>query len=61
MPAIITEKNTQHYSTEFKVKAVEWCHQAHRSVQSVSGHRAAAGGGKRIPVDSSRLQQRPVE
>ncbi|SOC55714.1 transposase [Chromohalobacter canadensis] len=29
MPAIITGKKTQRYSTEFKVKAVEWSHQAH--------------------------------
>lgn len=26
MPAIITGKKTQRYSTEFKVKAVEWSH-----------------------------------
>ncbi|WP_280571138.1 transposase [Chromohalobacter sp. 296-RDG] len=36
MPAIITGKKTQRYSTEFKVKAVEWSHQAHRSVQGVA-------------------------
>lgn len=35
MPAMITGKKTQRYSTEFKVKAVEWSHQAHRSVQGV--------------------------
>lgn len=29
-------KMTQRYSTEFKVKAVEWSHQAHRSVQGVA-------------------------
>ena len=29
MPEMITGKKTQQYSTEFKVKAVEWSHQAH--------------------------------
>ena len=36
MPEMITGKKTQRYSTEFKVKAVEWSHQAHRSVQGVA-------------------------
>jgi transposase len=36
MPEMITGKKTQRYSTEFKVKAVEWSHQAHRSVKSVA-------------------------
>ncbi|WP_211218523.1 transposase [Tepidiphilus margaritifer] len=36
MPEMITGKKTQQYSTEFKVKAVEWSHQAHRSVKSVA-------------------------
>ena len=36
MPKMITGKKTQQYSTEFKVKAVEWSHQAHRSVKSVA-------------------------
>lgn len=36
MPAMITGKKTKQYSTEFKVKAVEWSHQAHRSVKSVA-------------------------
>jgi len=35
MPEMITGKKTQQYSTEFKVKAVEWSHQAHRSVKGV--------------------------
>lgn len=34
MPEMITGKKTQQYTTEFKVKAVEWSHQAHRSVKS---------------------------
>ncbi|WP_420843694.1 transposase [Marinobacter salexigens] len=33
---MITGKKTKQYSTEFKVKAVEWSHQAHRSVKSVA-------------------------
>ncbi|MCE8023287.1 transposase [Billgrantia aerodenitrificans] len=33
---MITGKKTQRYSTEFKVKAVEWSHQAHRSVKGVA-------------------------
>jgi transposase len=36
MPKMITGKKTQQYSTEFKVKAVEWSHQARRSVKSVA-------------------------
>ena len=36
MPAIKTGKKTERYTTEFKVKAVEWSHQAHRSVKSVA-------------------------
>ncbi|WP_092527511.1 IS3 family transposase [Onishia taeanensis] len=36
MPKMITGKKTQRYSTEFKVKAVEWSHQAHRSVKAVA-------------------------
>lgn len=36
MPEMITGKKTQRYTTEFKVKAVEWSHQAHRSVKSVA-------------------------
>jgi len=36
MPKMITGKKTQQYSTEFKVKAVEWSHQAHRGVKSVA-------------------------
>jgi len=36
MPEMITGKKTQRYSTEFKVKAVEWSYQAHRSVKSVA-------------------------
>jgi len=36
MPAMITGKKTKQYSTEFKVKAVEWSHQAHRSVKGVA-------------------------
>ncbi|RBW51439.1 IS3 family transposase [Marinobacter sp. F3R11] len=36
MPKMITGKKTQQYSTEFKVKAVELSHQAHRSVKSVA-------------------------
>jgi transposase len=36
MPEMITGKKTQWYSTELKVKAVEWSHQAHRSVKSVA-------------------------
>ena len=36
MPEMITGKKTQQYSTEFKVKAVEWSQQAHRSVKSVA-------------------------
>ncbi len=36
MPKMITGKKTQQYGTEFKVKAVEWSHQAHRSVKSVA-------------------------
>ena len=36
MPKMITGKKTQQYSDEFKVKAVEWSHQAHRSVKSVA-------------------------
>ncbi|WP_144775384.1 transposase [Marinobacter maritimus] len=36
MPAIKTGKKTEKYTTEFKVKAVEWSHQAHRSVKSVA-------------------------
>ncbi|TBW49124.1 IS3 family transposase [Marinobacter halodurans] len=36
MPEMITGKKTQQYSTEFKVKAVEWSHQAHRSVKGVA-------------------------
>lgn len=36
MPEMITGKKTQRYSTEFKVKAVEWSHQAHRSVKGVA-------------------------
>ncbi|WP_275288226.1 transposase [Halomonas elongata] len=36
MPEMITGKKTQRYSTEFKVKAVEWSYQAHRSVQGVA-------------------------
>jgi transposase len=33
---MITGKKTQQYSLEFKVKAVEWCHYAHRSVKGVA-------------------------
>lgn len=33
---MITGKKTQQYSVEFKVKAVEWSHQAHRSVKGVA-------------------------
>lgn len=36
MPEMITRKRTKQYSTEFKMKAVEWSHQAHRSVKSVA-------------------------
>ena len=36
MPAIKTGKKTEQYTTEFKVKAVEWSHQAHRSVKGVA-------------------------
>nr|WP_298373270.1 transposase [uncultured Halomonas sp.] len=36
MPEMITGKKTQQYSTEFKVKSVEWSHQAHRSVKGVA-------------------------
>lgn len=36
MPKMITGKKAQQYSDEFKVKAVEWSHQAHRSVKSVA-------------------------
>lgn len=36
MPKMVTGKKTQRYSTEFKVKAVEWSHQAHRSVKGVA-------------------------
>jgi len=36
MPEMITGKKTQQYSTEFKVKAVEWSDQAHRSVKGVA-------------------------
>ena len=32
MPAMNTGKKTQRYSIEFKVKAVEWGYQPHRSV-----------------------------
>ncbi|WP_100640948.1 transposase [Marinobacter salexigens] len=31
-----TGKKTEKYTTEFKVKAVEWSHQVHRSVKSVA-------------------------
>lgn len=36
MPAIKTGKKIEQYTTEFKVKAVEWSHQAHRSVKGVA-------------------------
>src|SRR5690554_420869 len=36
MPKMITGKKTQQYSDEFRVKAVEWSHQAHRRVKSVA-------------------------
>ena len=36
MPAIKTGKKAEKYTTEFKVKAVEWGHQSHRSVKSVA-------------------------
>lgn len=36
MPGMITGKKTQRYSVEFKVKAVEWSHQTHRSVKGVA-------------------------
>ncbi len=36
MPGMITGKKTQQYSVEFKVKAVEWSHQPHRSVKGVA-------------------------
>ncbi|WP_413614160.1 transposase [Halomonas sp. M20] len=36
MPEMIMGKKTQQYSTEFKVKAVEWSHQAHRSAKGVA-------------------------
>ena len=36
MPAMITGKKTRRYSTEFKVKAVEWSYQTHRSVKGVA-------------------------
>lgn len=36
MPKMLIGKKTQQYTTEFKVKAVEWSHQAHRSVKSVA-------------------------
>ncbi|WP_148863770.1 hypothetical protein [Marinobacter fonticola] len=36
MPEMIMGKKTQQYSTEFKVKAVEWSRQAHRSVKGVA-------------------------
>ena len=36
MPEMITGKKNQQYSTEFKVKAVEWSRQAHRSVKGVA-------------------------
>lgn len=36
MPEMTTGKKTQRYNIEFKVKAVEWSHQAHRSVKGVA-------------------------
>lgn len=36
MPKMITGKKTQRYSIEFKVKAVEWSYQPHRSVKGVA-------------------------
>ncbi|WP_339783723.1 transposase [uncultured Marinobacter sp.] len=36
MPKMVTGKKTQRYSVEFKVKAVEWSYQAHRSVKGVA-------------------------
>ena len=36
MPGMITSKKTHRYSVEFKVKAVEWSYQAHRSVKGVA-------------------------
>ena len=36
MPGMLTGKKTQRYSVEFKVKAVEWSHQAYRSVKGVA-------------------------
>ncbi|WP_158223022.1 hypothetical protein [Halovibrio salipaludis] len=44
MPEMITGKKTQRYSTEFKVKAVEWSHQAQRSVQGVAMVKSLMGG-----------------
>ncbi|MEO9524661.1 MULTISPECIES: hypothetical protein [Marinobacter] len=35
MPVIKTGKKTKKYTTEFKLKAVEWRHQAHRNVKCV--------------------------
>ncbi|WKE66657.1 transposase [Gallaecimonas kandeliae] len=36
MPAYKTGKRTQQYSLEFKVKAVLWSHEPHRSVKDVA-------------------------
>lgn len=36
MPAYKTGKRTQQYSTEFKIKAVQWSHEPHRSVKEVA-------------------------
>ena len=46
MPAIKTGKKTEKYTTEFKVKAVEWSHQAHR--RSLTGRRLASRYNQRI-------------
>ena len=55
MPKMITGKKTQRYSIEFKVKAVEWSYQPHRSVKGVAealeafrsaGYRLAVATGK---------------
>ena len=36
MPKMLIGKETQPYTAEFNVKAVEWSQQAHRSVKSVA-------------------------
>lgn len=36
MPAYKTGKRTQQYSNDFKIKAVLWSHEEHRSVKEVA-------------------------